>query len=78
MAEAQIELASEAELIGAALALGAEAVPEWSAHERELVAAVAPPLPFPEVVASLRGQIASNADPLGTAFCELRSPSDFG
>lgn len=73
MGGAHAALGSELELIGAALALGAEAVPDWSPQERELVAAVAPPRPSRQVLAALREQIAANADPLGTAFCKVRS-----
>ena len=50
MGETQTVLGSELELVGAALALGAEAVPEWSAQERELVAAVNPPRPARRVL----------------------------
>jgi hypothetical protein len=57
MGETRTALASELELIGAALALGAESVPEWSAQERELVAAVSPPRPSRRMLAALREQI---------------------
>lgn len=60
----------EAELLGAALALGARDVPGWSeAEEHASTHAVHVP------VADLRARILSGEDPLGEAFSRLRTPS---
>jgi len=65
---------SERELVAAALALGALDVPGLSLPERDVLAALAPePLTRRERTA-LRTQIKDGADPLGDAFCTLRSP----
>ncbi len=65
---------SEAELAGLALALGAVDVPGWSESEKALALAAAPP-PSPLIFTS-REAIAAGDDPLGDAFCTVRSPSD--
>jgi hypothetical protein len=67
-------LATESGLLGAALALGAEGVAGWSHEESALARALRPASPGPEALAALRSRIAEGADPLGEAFCRLRSP----
>jgi adenine-specific DNA-methyltransferase len=67
-------LASEAALLGAALALGARDVSGWSAAETDLARSLAPARPPTAVIAGLRRAIAEGADPLGEAFCRLRPP----
>jgi len=64
-------LRKESDLISAALALGARTVRGWSWQEERLAAKAAS---FPkEVVADFVRRIQSGSDPLGTAFCKLRS-----
>lgn len=64
---------SERELIAAAVALGAESVKPWSDKEIALVKR-AGQLSFDKrLVAELRELIISGYDPLGEAFCALRS-----
>lgn len=64
-------LASERSLLSASLALGASRVKGWSAAELRLVVeATASPR---SVWHELRDQIRNGADPLGEAFCDLRS-----
>ena len=67
-------LASEAGLVGAALALGASGIPGWSARESALVRDLDPPAPRGEALREVRALIDEGADPLGDAFCRLRSP----
>ena len=61
------------DLISAALALGAENVPGWSRAEKEL-ANQAPPAP--DGVEELRDLIQAGQDPLGDAFCRIRSAGE--
>jgi methylase of polypeptide subunit release factors len=62
---------TEAELTGLALALGARQVPEWSAEEERLAEAAAP---VSEIgLDTARERINAGEDPLGEAFCDLRS-----
>ena len=68
------DLASEAALISAALALGAEQVPGWSPEETALVERVEPHKPTRALLRALRDAIAAGDDPLGDAFTALRSP----
>ena len=64
----------ETDLVGLALALGAREVAGWSEAE-EALAAQATGVPLPEAaVLRCRGAIAGGEDPLGDAFCALRSP----
>lgn len=63
---------SESALIGLAVALGAEEVPEWSEEEERL--ARSSDSPPPDVVARARKAILAGRDVLGEAFCALRSP----
>lgn len=67
------DIASEAELVGLALALGAERVAGWSAAEARLAAALHPPRPPKGHVAEVREAISAGGDPLGDAFTGTRS-----
>ncbi|MEZ0285222.1 MAG: class I SAM-dependent methyltransferase, partial [Thermoleophilia bacterium] len=67
-------LASEPDLLGAALALGARDVPGWSPAETALARDLDPPRPPAPLVAALRARIGAGGDPLGEAFCRLRPP----
>jgi methylase of polypeptide subunit release factors len=68
---------TEAELIAAAVALGAEAVAPWSDQETALVRATRKAKPLSGVALStLRDLIRAGFDPLGEAFCTLRSAED--
>jgi adenine-specific DNA-methyltransferase len=67
-------LATEPALVGAALALGADEVAGWSPAETALVEALRPEPPPAGALAGLRAAVAEGADPLGEAFCRLRSP----
>lgn len=60
-------------LLGAALALGAADVPGWSELESALVVQVEPIAPGRDEIARLRRAISEGLDPLGDAFCQLRS-----
>lgn len=70
------EAASVAHLVGAALALGAERTPGWSAAERALCASLVPARPRPTRLRALRERIRAGEDPLGEAFCRLRSAAE--
>lgn len=61
-----------AQLIGSALRLGADSIIGWSDAERHLAATAAPG----GDLASLRDQTQAGLDPLGDAFCRLRSAED--
>ena len=64
---------TEIELVAAALALGAENVKPWSEQESELAGAAKNAV-FPKrKLAMLQELILSGYDPLGEAFCTLRS-----
>src|SRR5688500_5228179 len=65
-------LADERELLGLAQALGAAGVGAVSSEERLVLAGAA--RPSPALVAAARAQIVAGEDPLGDAFCRLRSP----
>ena len=67
-------LASEPGLVGAALALGAGDVAGWSERESALVRDLDPPVPGGAALRAVRSLIDEGADPLGEAFCRLRSP----
>lgn len=67
-------LASEHNLLAASLALGAARVKGWSEAEARLAGGVQP-LPR-SAAAGLRQEIRSGQDPLGDAFCTLRSPAE--
>ncbi len=69
-------LTSISSLLGAAVALGAERVPAVSPAERQLVAASAAIPPSPSIVDRLRQRIRAGGDPLGDAFCRLRTPGE--
>lgn len=64
---------NESDLLASALALGAHDVAGWSAEEEALCANLRP---ASDAVANrLRGIIAAGDDPLGAAFCALRTPA---
>jgi hypothetical protein len=63
---------TERDLIALAVALGARDVPGWSPAEDALTADL-PPIRR-SIVRSARRRIARGRDPLGEAFCMLRSP----
>lgn len=65
---------SENELIALCLELGAESVAGWSPSEGKL--SKARPLVPKELVREFRSRILDGADPLGDAFCRLRSPAE--
>jgi hypothetical protein len=67
-------LYSEEALVAVAVALGARAVAGWSQVEEKLAgdAAQVPKA----VIAEVRERIESGEDPLGDAFCRLRSPAE--
>jgi adenine-specific DNA-methyltransferase len=67
-------LSSPELLIGAAIGLGAENVGPISRAERDVVASSRRQTPSTRVLNGLREQITAGLDPLGGAFCELRSP----
>jgi len=64
---------SERDLVAAAVALGAEAVKPWSEQESALAGRAANVSFDKKLVAELRELIRSGYDPLGEAFCVLRS-----
>lgn len=68
---------TEDELISAAVALGADEVAPWSEQETVMArgARKAKP-PTKATLATLRDLIRAGFDPLGEAFCTLRSPED--
>lgn len=68
---ADTPIATEQELAGAAWALGASEVGSVSAVERRIAARATPP--SREIVCRLRRAITHGGDPLGDAFCALRS-----
>ena len=67
-----MSLASERELAALAVRLGARKVPAWSAAETTLTRDL-PDVPA-EHLARAVGSISRGRDPLGEAFCALRSP----
>ena len=67
-------LACEADLIAAAVALGADQVPGMSAAELKLMRAAAPLTKA--LVRELRELIRAGQDPLGDAFGSIRSPDE--
>jgi adenine-specific DNA-methyltransferase len=64
-------LRTEADIISAAVSMGARKIRGWSSQEERL-AATATPLSL-QHSAYLSERIKASADPLGTAFCRLRS-----
>lgn len=64
---------SERDLVALSLALGARSVAGWSAQEDRL-ALRGPSLPD-SLVRACRNEILGHGDPLGEAFCHLRSPA---
>ncbi len=68
---------TERELVSAAIALGAEAVRPWSEAEVALARNAETATPLRKIkLWSLRELICAGLDPLGEAFCTLRSPAD--
>jgi adenine-specific DNA-methyltransferase len=65
---------TEGALIGAAVALDAEAVSPWSNKETAMVNGAAIGPPAKATLATLRDLIRAGFDPLGEAFCSLRPP----
>lgn len=63
----------ERELVAAALALGADAVKPWSEQESALVGRAAHVVVDERLLGKLRELILNGYDPLGEAFCTLRS-----
>ena len=68
---------TESELVSAAVALGAGEVKPWSEAEIELARVDAVDMRLPKAkLTALRDLIRSGSDPLGEAFCTLRSPAE--
>jgi hypothetical protein len=68
---------TELELVAAAIALGAETVVPWSEAEVALARGAAGAAPVAKSkLSSLRELIRAGLDPLGEAFCTLRSPAE--
>lgn len=67
---------SEADLIASAIALGAENVGKWSQQETALVSSSRGTRISKKQVATLRDLIRSGYDPIGEAFCALRSSEE--
>ena len=68
---------TEAELVSAAVALGAGEVKPWSASETALASSSANDMRLTKAkLSALRDLIRSGFDPLGEAFCTLRSPAE--
>ncbi|HEY7120166.1 MAG TPA: N-6 DNA methylase, partial [Tepidisphaeraceae bacterium] len=62
---------TERELLGIAKELGAEEVPGWGQSERALLRDL--PRPGRTLVNEFRASILAGGDPMGDAFCEIRS-----
>jgi adenine-specific DNA-methyltransferase len=62
--------------LGAAVALGAEQVPNISKGEVHLLQALEPISPTPKEIKKLRNQIQDGLDPLGTTFCKIFSAGE--
>ena len=69
-------LSTAGALVRAALALGARDVPGWSPAESALAAAASAEDGPGEPAATLRAAVAEGRDPLGDAFCGLRSAEE--
>lgn len=67
---------SEADLIVSAIALGAENVGRWTQQETVFVSSSIDARISKKQVATLRDLIRSGHDPLGEAFCALRSSEE--
>lgn len=72
-ASEQLDLSDQQRLVGAAVALGAGSVGTLSAAELRLTAGA--PRPARDQLRALRESILDGLDPLGDAFCVLRSPA---
>ena len=68
---------TERELVSAAISLGADAVKPWSDAEVALAGNAGSATLLTKIkLSSLRDLISAGFDPLGEAFCALRSPAD--
>ena len=67
---------NETELASVAIALGAEKIGPWSEQETALGVATKKTVLPKQKLADLRDLIRSGYDPLGEAFCVLRSPAE--
>jgi hypothetical protein len=67
---------TEMDLVSAALALGADELKPWSARESELAGAARTTLLSKTKLSSVTNLIRAGYDPLGEAFCTLRSPAE--
>lgn len=63
-------------LIGLALALGARDCGDLAPAEETLIAENGMQQPTPTLVRSVRSQIREKLDPLGDAYCQIRSPEE--
>ncbi|SEC38673.1 Methyltransferase domain-containing protein [Nocardioides exalbidus] len=68
-----VQMETIEQLVAACLALGAEDVSGWSEAEKELANTAAQPV---SAVNELRAAILAGMDPLGDAFCRIRSAED--
>lgn len=66
----QVPITSLSQLVSTALALGAENVPGWAAPEKELLNSAGGPTANLD---EIRERITAGGDPLGDAFCAIRS-----
>lgn len=69
----QVPITSLPQLVATALALGAEDIPGWAAAEKELLEDAGAPA---ENLDAIRDLIDLGGDPLGDAFCALRSADE--
>jgi len=67
---------SEKHLVSAAIALGAKNVRQWSPLEIDLAAKASSIETSKPLIATLKEMISSGRDPLGNAFCYLRSSEE--
>src|SRR5437868_8406721 len=68
---------TETQLIGAAIALGAAQKKPWSEQENSMACIAKKAIPLSKAnLDTLRELIRAGYDPLGEAFCTLRSPAD--
>ena len=65
---------TESKLISLSVALGAREIEGWTTVEERLCGNV--PAIDPTIVCSIKDQIVAGEDPLGEAFCKLRSPAE--
>ena len=72
--ESPAEFQTEPELVSVAVALDAASVPGWSPAEDRLAKGTSR-VP-PKILEAVRRRILAGEDPLGDAFCRIRSPAD--